>query len=630
MTISLARSLLASLCFPVLSAFAPAQEEPEPTPSPAQSPEAGAPQEPATEGPAQPKNAGFEQGAVGEQPPEWRVTSNCGGTVRIEQGDAVEGERFVVLDATGARERLRRRTSMTQSVDATGWRGKRVRLTASVRTDGLEHDARVGLSLTVMRAAGPEGSRPGQNDGMWDRPITDRTWQEHDIVLEVADDADRLLVGVNLMGVGRVDVDDYQLEAITDPDYRMSAREMRIRAATQGEFEPQQPFWTWWLVLPAIAFVLFVFGLWPSWNRSAQARLSDDELDEEFAIDTRPTVGAARVFAVHFAWAYWLLYCLPTPFRTLIGAVDELQAKLRGVEVFGWGGEIDTWHQNAERWIAERANVAGYGDPDGLVPPFGSGDTDQSYLALLGFFVLAALWAAIATVIWRRMRTRTHAVGVDLLRSYLRYVLAATMLGYGLAKLGVASNQFSEIGTWQLGQKWGDKSPMGVVWTFMGTSRAYTMFGGISEVLAALLLIWRRTGTLGALVTVAVMTNVVLLNFCYDVPVKQYSTHLLLMGVLILVPDARRLLAVFFHNRTAEPYAPPSLWDSAVLWWLGLFAKLGLLAACFGVPLYEHVRGVQRDLHLLEIEAEEEPPLEPEHRLTKRGFRWINQTPYNR
>ena len=49
-----------------------------------------------------------------------------------------------------------------------------------------------------------------------------------------------------------------------------------------------------------------------------------------------------------------------------------------------------------------------------------------------------------------------------------------------------------------------------------------------------------------------------------------------------------------------------------------------------GVPLYEHVRGLQRDLHLLEIEAEEEPPLEPEHHLTKRGFRWINQTPYNR
>jgi hypothetical protein len=68
-----------------------------------------------------------------------------------------------------------------------------------------------------------------------------------------------------------------------------------------------------------------------------------------------------------------------------------------------------------------------------------------------------------------------------------------------------------------------------------------------------MLLATRRTATAGALVMVAVMSNVVMLNFCFDVPVKLASTHLLVFALVIAAPDARRLWSVFCPRASTGP-----------------------------------------------------------------------------
>jgi hypothetical protein len=52
------------------------------------------------------------------------------------------------------------------------------------------------------------------------------------------------------------------------------------------------------------------------------------------------------------------------------------------------------------------------------------------------------------------------------------------------------------------------------------------------------------------------MTHVVMQNFCYDVPVKLFSMHLLLMAICVLVPDSHRLLNVFVRNGSVQAVAP--------------------------------------------------------------------------
>ncbi|HEX3128156.1 MAG TPA: hypothetical protein VH394_12570, partial [Thermoanaerobaculia bacterium] len=84
-------------------------------------------------------------------------------------------------------------------------------------------------------------------------------------------------------------------------------------------------------------------------------------------------------------------------------------------------------------------------------------------------------------------------------------------------------------------------------------SYPYIIFTGAAEVLGGVLLATRRTTLPGALVCIGVMSNVVLLNLSYDVPVKLFSSHLLLMAVFLAVPDLRRLASLFVWNRRVPP-----------------------------------------------------------------------------
>lgn len=66
----------------------------------------------------------------------------------------------------------------------------------------------------------------------------------------------------------------------------------------------------------------------------------------------------------------------------------------------------------------------------------------------------------------------------------------------------------------------------------------------------------------------------------YDVPVKLFSFHLLLLSILVLAPDIRRLLNVFVLNKTAEPSIQPPLGRRRRVIQFGIAAQL-LLGAYF-------------------------------------------------
>jgi hypothetical protein len=159
--------------------------------------------------------------------------------------------------------------------------------------------------------------------------------------------------------------------------------------------------------------------------------------------------------------------------------------------------------------------------------------------------------AALAAAVWTWLgRKREHARLYAWLRTYVRFYLAIFMISYGAAKLIKA--QFAFPGLDELLQPIGESSPMGLVWDFMGASTAYTMFTGFAEMLGGFLLTFRRTAVLGALVSVGAMSNVLMLNLCFDVPVKLFSAHLLLMAAFLLLPDLKRLADLLLFNRRVE------------------------------------------------------------------------------
>ncbi len=181
--------------------------------------------------------------------------------------------------------------------------------------------------------------------------------------------------------------------------------------------------------------------------------------------------------------------------------------------------------------------------------PNGSGDTTFNYVQVFCFLVIALAVTAVWTILDRK---RIQYVRLqEGLRIYVRFVLGAAMISYGAYK--VIKSQFPDPAIDRLLQPYGDASPMGLVWTFMGASRSYNVFTGAIEMIGGLLLTVRRTSLLGTLVSLGALGNIVALNFFYDVPVKLYSSHLLAMAVFLIVPGLRRLIDVFVHGRRVEP-----------------------------------------------------------------------------
>lgn len=212
-----------------------------------------------------------------------------------------------------------------------------------------------------------------------------------------------------------------------------------------------------------------------------------------------------------------------------------------------------------------------------------SGSGDQAVIWVM-VFVLAVI-AAVATLIWSVLDRRRPAY--DRLYAwfamFLRLSLAGQMLFYGVAK--VIPTQMPSPPLAALLQPFGELTPMSVLWLQVGSSHPYEIALGAVEVAGGLLLFWNRTALLGALISLAAMAQVFLLNMTYDVPVKLLSSHLLLLSAFLVAPYVGRLTNALLLQRPSEPMTQPALFGSpranraasAVVTLLALWVTTGIV-----------------------------------------------------
>jgi len=168
-----------------------------------------------------------------------------------------------------------------------------------------------------------------------------------------------------------------------------------------------------------------------------------------------------------------------------------------------------------------------------------------------------------------------------------RYFLAYIIMQYGAAK--VIDMQFSSSIN-GLDTKVIDLGPMGLAWAFFGFSFKYEFFIGCFQIVAAMLLLYRRTATLGAILMVTIMANIVFVNFSFNVCVKFFSCTYLVMAMYLLVDDARRLSDFFIFNRVAQARTYPELFTKKLF--KRIFTALGILAflGIIVYPVYDSYR----------------------------------------
>jgi erythromycin esterase len=98
--------------------------------------------------------------------------------------------------------------TLMQTSTADEYRGQRVRMSAHVKTEGIE-----GWTGLWLRVDGPDGT--SVIDNMQDRPIQgDTDWIRYEIVLYVPEDSINIAFGILVGGTGQAWVDDFQFEVV--------------------------------------------------------------------------------------------------------------------------------------------------------------------------------------------------------------------------------------------------------------------------------------------------------------------------------------------------------------------------------------------------------------------------------
>jgi hypothetical protein len=237
-----------------------------------------------------------------------------------------------------------------------------------------------------------------------------------------------------------------------------------------------------------------------------------------------------------------------------------------------------------------------------LVQPNGSGDTSYGW-AQLDFQLIVAF---LGCVVWSLAdrRRRSHERLNYWLLLFTRYFIAMVAFVYGVEKLFAL--QMLQPNLSQLATPLGDLLPMRLSWMFIGYSTPYQVFSGAMEVVAGLLLCWRRTATLGALVSLAVFFNVMMLNLSYDIPVKIFSMQMVFVCLFLVANEMERIICFFVLNKPAAActvyhFSYNRKWMRVTR----IILKMTFLVVAFGMQFYnnrEYYKSVHGGLAVKPIE----------------------------
>jgi hypothetical protein len=164
------------------------------------------------------------------------------------------------------------------------------------------------------------------------------------------------------------------------------------------------------------------------------------------------------------------------------------------------------------------------------------------YVLLLTMVVLSLVGAFTWTI--SDSRRANYSRLYYWFRLYLAYYLFLAMLIYAFEK--IIPTQMAFPNAESLLTTLGDKNGFTITWDFIGSRPAYSIFTGICELTAALLILFRRTRVFGCLFMTTVLANVVCFNIFYNVPVKILSIQLLVITLFLLAPFFKKLVQVFY------------------------------------------------------------------------------------
>ncbi|WP_299126210.1 DoxX family membrane protein [uncultured Winogradskyella sp.] len=206
--------------------------------------------------------------------------------------------------------------------------------------------------------------------------------------------------------------------------------------------------------------------------------------------------------------------------------------------------------------------------------PFSDSKFEYSRLTLI------ILISSVGSLIWTFLIDLKFKIDYDtklktLLITLIRYHVGFVLINFGLSK--VFGIQFGEMSLDTLESQIGDNYGMTLLWSFMSYSKFFTYAAGFSQLIGGVLLLFRKTAFIGALICFITMVNVVLMNIGYNVTIKIVAIHLLVMTIILLQQHIKRMIDFFILNKPTSPQIRRWLFDNTRFKKTGLILKIIVL-----------------------------------------------------
>jgi hypothetical protein len=207
-----------------------------------------------------------------------------------------------------------------------------------------------------------------------------------------------------------------------------------------------------------------------------------------------------------------------------------------------------------------------------------------------GWGIVAAM-AAVGTIIWTVIDNRFiegqllpdssgGAGGGPLynnlyywIRAIVRYRLAIGVIAYGFIKVFPLQSPYPSLSN--LNTSYGDFTRWKLFSISLGIVPGYESFLGLVEVAAGLLLLWRKTASVGAVVILLFTGNVFMSNIAYDGGEVVYSLYLIVLALFVLSWDLQRIVTLLVLQKPATPsrFRPvfTAKWQVYARWGLKVF-----------------------------------------------------------
>lgn len=251
-------------------------------------------------------------------------------------------------------------------------------------------------------------------------------------------------------------------------------------------------------------------------------------------LSARPAWSTRKKVAFRIAFVFLVVFCIPTD-----------------ADWYSHLFKIDWTHLHS-RDLYDIAHIAPHFVETSKDGRWGIG----GFITWFWLLVIAVGVAAVWTLLDRKRRE--YVVLYYWLRTLVRYRAALGIIGFSFEKIFPTQMPYPSLSN--LATNFGDFSGHKIYWSSIGFIPQYQVFGGFVELIPGILLLFRKTATLGAALLIGALATIAIANVGYDGGVHVYASYFVLLGLFLLadvVPDLHRLLIL-------EKYTMPNHYKPAV------------------------------------------------------------------